>query len=289
MCSSDLNHDVNQLIQKIAPGWRHISNFDLDRRARILVVWDDQHFHLDVIDRSVQHIACVARCLTTGRKYGLCFVYGLHSIVDRRPLWANVETLLQNHDLPWMVLGDFNCVMRASERMHGMPVQQQEIAGLLELCRNSGLSDAPCYGGGEYTWTMGGVWSKLDRVLINTSWLRDRWFISSEFLGMKEGSDHKPCIVRLCREESSRKSMFRFYNMWTMHPGFLDVVRATWCTDAWGYHQYRLARLLSGMKGPLKQLNRTEFSRITTRAADATRAYTEALDHYRTQIGRAHV
>lgn len=274
------NHDVDQLVSRVAPGWKHFSNFDLDRRARILVLWDAQHFQLDVVDRSVQHIACVARCLTTDRVYGLCFVYGLHSIVDRRPLWASLDAVIQAHDLPWIVLGDFNCVMRDTERLHGAPVRHQETAGLIELCRSRGLSDAPCYGGGDYTWSMGGVWSKLDRVLINSVWLRDHRFISSEYLGMREESDHKPCIVKLCRESVARKGMFRFFNMWTMHPDFIEVVRAAWRTDARGFHQFRLARLLSGMKGPLRQLNRTEFSHISTRAADATRAYSDALDYY---------
>ena len=287
------NHDVDKLIRTIAPGWRHTSNFDLDRRARILVIWDPQHFQLDVVDRSTQHIACVVRSLTTAEVFGICFVYGLHTIVDRRLLWASLISVLEAHDLPWMVLGDFNCVMRDTERLHGVPVRHQETEGLIEVCRRCGLTDAPCTAGGEYTWSMNGIWSKLDRVLINSGWLRSDSYISSEFLGMREGSDHKPLIVKLCRERPAGKGLFRFFNMWTMHPSFLEVVSDAWHTEARGCYQYRLARLLSGMKGVLRTLNRTEFSRISTRAADATRAYSDALDHYRllpdSDIDREHI
>ena len=66
------------------PRWRFSSNFHLDSRGRVLLMWDPVFVYLQVFEMSQQHIGCRVRCIVTGLEYGLCFVYGLHTVVHRR-------------------------------------------------------------------------------------------------------------------------------------------------------------------------------------------------------------
>lgn len=39
-------------------------------------------------------------------------MYGLHTIGDRRALWKELVRFSRGVDCPWMIVGDFNAVLR---------------------------------------------------------------------------------------------------------------------------------------------------------------------------------
>jgi len=95
-------------------------------------MWDASFVDVVIVGMSTQHVGCLLTCKTTGVKYGVCFVYGLHSVVARRPIWGHVEELFEAHELPWLVMGDFNCVMNGEERMNGEPVTMYESKDMVD-------------------------------------------------------------------------------------------------------------------------------------------------------------
>lgn len=38
----------------------------------------------------------------------ITFVYGLHSVGDRKPLWLHLSAITTNCAKPWLIMGDFN-------------------------------------------------------------------------------------------------------------------------------------------------------------------------------------
>ena len=102
--------DVNKLVDRMAPGWKFVSNFHLDHRGRIMVIWDVSRVNMAVLDMSPQHVACMVTCLITKRRVAVCFTYGLHSVGARRPVWNHITRLVGENQVPWMIVGDFNCV-----------------------------------------------------------------------------------------------------------------------------------------------------------------------------------
>ena len=263
------------------PGWRYSSNFHLDHRGRVLVMWDPCHVDLEVIGASSQHIGCIVTDRTSGERYGTCFVYGLFTISHRSRIWEWVEQLMSSHSLPWIVLGDFNNVMRAEERINGRPVDMRECRDMLAACQRLGLEDAHTTNSDIFTWSDGKIWSRIDRVLINDGWhgsevgchvhYVDKWFLS----------DHKLALVSVSRNEVEKGRAFKFHNMWAEHEEFMDIVSANWRTPLRGTYQFRLCALIRGMKAPLRELNRLAFSHISTRAATANEALSEAMNSMR--------
>ena len=83
------------------------------------------------------------------------------------------------------------------------------------------------YSGPLYTWSNcqldGFLARKLDRVLINDNWLTKFAHSMVEFLVL-EVSDHCPAFIQLYYDNESPPKPFRFFNYWTKHSSFLDIV-----------------------------------------------------------------
>ena len=62
---------------------------------------------------------------------------------------------------------------------------------------------------------------------------------------------------------------FKFFNMWTKHEKFLELVKDAWRMRIKGTSMYKLCRKLKAIKGLLKILNRQQFSHISARAEAA--------------------
>ena len=47
------------------------------------------------------------------------FVYGLHTVDTRRPLWALLKKISDTMQTEWCVLGDFNVILSSEDMLHG--------------------------------------------------------------------------------------------------------------------------------------------------------------------------
>lgn len=136
---------------------------------------------------------------------GLCFldkvlvtfVYAKCAYVERRALWHELEERCME-DQSWLVLGDFNVIRADSKRIGGHPWPLISMAEFNECIDRCGLLDLFC-SGQRMSWCNGNIglsrsWAKLDRVLINNSFLAR--FQSAQFKYLsRKSSDHCPMVV----------------------------------------------------------------------------------------------
>ena len=101
------------------PGWKQVNNFDQHAAGRICVIWNPAKVDLVSLGGSSQVIHCNVTCLVTSKSVCMSFIYGLHSIVARRPLWNNLKDFGLRCSMPWILLGDFNSILSAEERING--------------------------------------------------------------------------------------------------------------------------------------------------------------------------
>ncbi|XP_010683854.1 uncharacterized protein LOC104898461 [Beta vulgaris subsp. vulgaris] len=110
-------------------------------------------------------------------------------------LWLDLVELPSMNNNPWMVVGDFNCVMHLDERI-GSLVSSREIEAFRKCVFDCGLSDLKGVGQSFFTWSnkqqgFDRVFFKLDRVLIGGSWCDI--FPDAEVRFIHEGNfDHTP-------------------------------------------------------------------------------------------------
>lgn len=121
------------------------------------------------------------------------------------------------------------------------------------------------------------VCSKLDRAMVNPSWLSSNFMGIAEFVAPGCISDHAMVLVSCFDDHvSKRKRPFKFFNMWTLSDNFLNIVGRKWVFNGWGSAQYKFKRLMVGLKAPLKCLNVKQFSHISARADKAKQVLIEA-------------
>ncbi|KAH6762279.1 hypothetical protein C2S52_019712 [Perilla frutescens var. hirtella] len=122
----------------------------------------------------------------------------------------------------------------------------------------------------------GSIRSKLDRAMINNTWLEIGWLCRANFLPSGMHSDHSPVEVNLFGECMSTLKPFKFHNIWIRHPKFLQLIEEEWIDRVYGTDQFRFAKKLKEIQKHLKKLNKDEFDAITCRAKDSKRELEEA-------------
>ncbi|KAF5461269.1 hypothetical protein F2P56_017384, partial [Juglans regia] len=119
------------------------------------------------------------------------------------------------------------------------------------------LMDLPLVGG-DYTWSNGRVWSKLDRFLVSPAWEAHYPEVSQKRLA-RVSSDHFPIILD-CGGIHRGRRYFKFENMWLTSNGFVDTVRAWWISYQFsGTPSFILAAKLKALKQDLKKWNLEVF------------------------------
>ncbi|XP_074288081.1 uncharacterized protein LOC141613239 [Silene latifolia] len=82
------------------------------------------------------------------RSFYATFVYGFNKVVEGVPLWNDLIRIQVQE--PWIVLGDFNNVMYANERIGGI-VKDQEMLPFQDTADECDLQDIKSYGA-IFTW-----------------------------------------------------------------------------------------------------------------------------------------
>ncbi|KAG2674100.1 hypothetical protein I3760_13G119900 [Carya illinoinensis] len=128
--------------------------------------------------------------------YAKCYYQG------RRRLWNDLE-MTNTHNVPWIVVGDFNIIRNDSERRGGRPRNSVaiddfnnsiDICGLLEM-QFSESSMSWCNGHINFTQS----WAFLDRCFFNTSVCDEYPEAHLKYLA-RTSSNHAPMHITLARK-----------------------------------------------------------------------------------------
>lgn len=102
-----------------------------------------------------------------------CF-YGFPERTRRRDSWELIKSLASRSPLPWIILGDFNDLLRDEEKKGRHKHPSWMLNGFRDATLEAGISDLPMEGY-PYTWersrgTVRWVQERLDRVFVNEGW-----------------------------------------------------------------------------------------------------------------------
>lgn len=157
------------------PHWLHYSNIDvMGSTARIILAWDSLVLTVNILTFSPQMVLAKVASVEWKKDFFVSIIYGANGIRDRRQLWAELRTAkFSIGNAAWVQLGDFNIVRKPTKRLMGF---DSAATSEFNTCLYDVEMDDLRATGYWYTWSnkCGGVGdnkSKLDRVLVNTSWL----------------------------------------------------------------------------------------------------------------------
>ncbi|XP_027120700.2 uncharacterized protein [Coffea arabica] len=94
------------------------------------------------------------------------------------------------------------------------------------------------FSGSRFTWCNNRqrrdrIWKQLDRVLINGAFTESAPSLAMTHLA-RHPSDHAPVMISFTSRMDNKPRAFRFLNLWTSHPGLLDVVKQAWQVECPG-------------------------------------------------------
>lgn len=223
----------------------------------VYLLWNNDAIEVELLSVHKSYIHVAIESANT-RRWHFTAVYASPKAHIRKLLWPELDAL-HTGDL-WMLMGDFNCVLKCEERNTGSGVSES----FAKWVTQRGLIDLG-YSGQKFTWCHGGSIgtrraARLDRSLCDGEWRR-----SFPAAGVKHlshlHSDHCPLLLYLDQGKARRmdERPFRFEAMWLRHKGFANWMKKEWKKDE------RLMAALKEFKLKLEAWNRITFGNVFQR------------------------
>ena len=202
----------------------------VNRGGGLVLYWKNDLL-VDVVSSSLNHIDAIIN-KDTEAAWRFTGFYGEPETHKRHESWDLLRSLHHQTSLPWLCAGDFNEILKQSEKLGGRtrpPGQMQLFRDILDEC---GLIDIG-FKGSPFTWSKihnngASIWERLDRAVVSYEWF-------SKFLGTRTHhvdsttSDHKILwIERSDLDCAPRKRLFRFEEMWLGDKGCGEMVEGVW-------------------------------------------------------------
>jgi hypothetical protein len=253
-------HNFPETTSKLAPSyWQYHSNISSSSLCRILVGWNSKKLSLTCIHSAPQWLTCDILQPGSTTPTRITFIYAFNTPAERLTLWNYIshESSL-NSDTPWIVMGDFNAIMNAEDRIGGdtrWPRHQDDFSSCI---RQSELLQIP-YTGLRYSWHNGQhgsntIQKKIDWIFGNSCMI-SQWPAAHALFHPRCISDHSLMVLHLHSPRHQRCTPFKFLNIWAQRDDFLDIVSSSWQTHVTGNPMYQFTTKLSLLKSVLKQLH----------------------------------
>ncbi|XP_058768939.1 uncharacterized protein LOC131642737 [Vicia villosa] len=167
-------HNATSIKNKFGK-WNIEDNYKDHPNGRIWLFWNPNDIRLQVIHTSAQYMHMEVYGLNGGRQVVIIVVYAFNQLDRRRTLWHDLEAIGQGIQDPWIVIGDFNNVLKSIDRVGGNHVHENEYIDLTTLMQRIGLFEANTRGS-YYTWTnkstSNPIYSRIDRMIGNSDWFQ---------------------------------------------------------------------------------------------------------------------
>ena len=211
----------------------------------------------------------------------LCsFVYAENTAEKRKELSDDIKShqnspMFKNKE--WVIMEDFNEILDGDEHSSyqdsGLTTPgMRDFESVIQHCKLLDMG----YQGPKFTWCNrrgeGTVCKKLDRILVNETWLNQR----TQAYGIFEAggcSDHLRGRFHLWAEAVGKRRPFKFSNVIEETTEFLDTVSDYW-KDTTPLFQsttdlFRFSKYLKGLKPLIRRLRKDKLGALTKRVKEA--------------------
>ncbi|XP_074289109.1 uncharacterized protein LOC141614248 [Silene latifolia] len=128
---------MNKVQAGLGSKWEFVVNNDIIYGGRIWIMWDPSLFTVNVLSKDWQFMYLQVTFLQNGFCWTCSMVYGSNKDTDRCSLWSFLTTLVASVNGHWLVMGDFNNVLYADERIGAKvtDAETKDFQGCVDQCR----------------------------------------------------------------------------------------------------------------------------------------------------------
>ncbi|KAF4390951.1 hypothetical protein G4B88_030629 [Cannabis sativa] len=150
--------------------------------------------------------------------WALFCVYGPPYMALKQDFWNWLLLKIQEGSDPWMLMGDLNVILEASEKIGGRPFHSREGEILKEFLYNSGGIDLGCEGP-LFTWQNSRKFTQHIRKRLDRAIADPQWCVSFPKAKVSHlpiyGSDHAPLLLMAWGDRERLHYPFWFLEVWT--------------------------------------------------------------------------
>ena len=231
---------------------------------------------VSVLSKSLQIVTCAVLLPDAHSEIVISFVYAANEESARRDLWREIVSIATDHRVrgkPWSVLGDFNQILSPSDHSCSQNPNVDLPTRLFRDCLlDADLSDLN-FRGCSYTWwnkqRVNPVAKKLDRILVNESWLL-LFPTSLGVFGDLDFSNHASCSIVLNPSVQRQRKAFKFQNFLLKNQDFVPLVANLWFSfNLVGSAMFRLSKKLKFLKNHIREFSKDNYSNLEKRVKEA--------------------
>ncbi|KAL0919520.1 hypothetical protein M5K25_011618 [Dendrobium thyrsiflorum] len=254
------------------------NNFHLSSSGRIWLKWSTAKLNFTPIFISSQMITGQITYADNQILF-LSVIYASNSELERADLWNDIRTLNLNPNIPWALMGDFNCCRFASDKVGGVPITQNRLSNLNALTFDIKVMDLFSVGC-PYTWFNNRldnpIHIKLDRAMVNEQWLKA---FPSSFCSILSPScsDHCPIIIQP-GETSFSRHRFLFKNFWTRMDTYWYVLLETFSGETCGNPVIDFCNKLKKLRCSIKSYTWSSSNSIQIHLDNLLKIQAQCLD-----------
>ncbi|XP_021731517.1 uncharacterized protein LOC110698406 [Chenopodium quinoa] len=250
--------------RKLGRGWAWADNYSCSQKGRIWIGWKNDRLTLQVLSVNEKYVHCIISSKDFQKEISCTFVYGLHSIHDRKDLWAGIRGL-HTPNLPWLCAGDFNSILHTDDKLNGTEVTNYEIRDFRQFIDYMEFLEIKSKGF-FYSWSnkvkLGlRTCTRIDRGLVNQNWLTLYAHVEAIYLASSL-SDHSLMLFDVFTSLPGKGRPFRFLNCIASHTDFNDAIKEAWDHSGYGSVMGQVWNKLKSVKAKVKELNINHFSNV---------------------------
>ena len=201
------------------------------------------------------------------REWRFTGFYGQLVRSRRKLSWDLMKFLRKEYDIPWLIAGDFNEILDASEQFGGNVREEWKMDGsrdAVEICKLCDLG----YSGLPFTWDnrqqgRDNIKVRLDRAMVDETFMELFDNTGVQHIQTTE-SDHCALSIVIKQSEwidsNAMERPFRFENAWTRHETYDRTVEESWLDGASDMASVHGA--LGGVRNKLKKWSMDEFGSV---------------------------
>jgi hypothetical protein len=154
-------------------------------------------------------------------------VYGEPRWEDKYKTWDRIRELHSQHNIPWVLIGEFNEILFSHEKEGGNPRPLNFMQAFRDVLTDCNLDDLG-FVGDPFTWRRGRIRERLDRAIANPEWLIMHPEATVQHLESMR-SDHRPILLETERPIALGGSgSKKFEAKWLKEDSFREVVEDAW-------------------------------------------------------------
>jgi exonuclease III len=198
-------------------------------RGDILLAWDSSV--LEIANISLDTYAITGEITTKDEKrWWLTTVYGPQQTEEKMIFLNELTERRSLCPVPWIVLGDFNMIMYASEK-NNENIDRGMMARFRRFAQELELKDLYMHGR-IFTWSNGRevpTMSRIDRVLVSADWDLQNPDAMLQALS-SSALDHAPLHVSMSAAFRPKRR-FKFELFWLKLDGIDEAIKQAWVCD----------------------------------------------------------